>query len=186
MTSPPPLHQISLTISPTTPQCPTLSTITMKHHIGLRCNVCHHGVKTITLKKTKEIIVDFRRNGQQNHFPLFIDGEAVERVCNIKYLGVNISEDLSGSINISSAVGKAQQHLYYLRKLRSAQITKRLMVNIYNCAISRVLTLRFSSCTKADQQTLQRAVKTAGKITGAISAIYTTHCLRSGWSEDHT
>lgn len=135
---------------------------------------------------TKESIVDFRRNEQQNHFPLFIHGEAVERMCNIKYLGVNISEDLSGSINIASAVGKAQQHLYYLKKSRSAQITKQLMVNFYNRAISRVLTERFSSCTKADQQTLQRVVKTAGRITGAISAIYATHCLSSGWSEDHT
>ncbi|KAM3591016.1 uncharacterized protein V6R79_020749 [Siganus canaliculatus] len=40
----------------------------------------------------------------------------------------------------------------------------------------------FSSCTKADQQALQRVVKTAGRIIGTslteISTIYSTCCLR--------
>lgn len=102
-----------------------------------------------------------------------------------KYLGVNISEDLSWSINTSSAVRKAQQRLYYPRKLRGAQIPKRLMVNL-SCAISSVLTYGFLvwlfSCTKADQQARQQVVKAAGRITGAtfpeISAIYATRCLR--------
>lgn len=102
-----------------------------------------------------------------------------------KYLGVSISEDLSWSINTSSAVRKAQQRLYYSRKLRGAQIPKRLMVNL-SCAISSVLTYGFLvwsfSCTKADQQACQQVVKAAGRITGAtfpeISAIYATRCLR--------
>ena len=97
-----------------------------------------------------------------------------------------MTEDLSWGTHTALAVGKAQQRLYYLRKLRSAKIPEPLMVNFYHCAISSVLTygllVWFSSFTKAGQQALQRVVKTAGRIIGTtlpeISTIYATRCLR--------
>lgn len=111
------------------------------------------------------MIVDPRRRRQNNHPPLSIGNEAVERVTHFKFLGVTITEDLSWGINTASAIGKAQQRLYYLRQLKRAGIPKQLMVNFYNCAISSVLTygflVWFSSCTKAEQHALQRVVKTA-------------------------
>ena len=126
----------------------------------------------LNIKKTKEIIVDPRKKKQNNHLPLSIGSEAVERVAHFRFLGVTITEDLSWGINTASAVGKAQQRLYYLRQLKNAGIQKQLMANFYNCAISSVLTygflVWFSSCTKAEQQALQRVVKTAGKIMGTI------------------
>ncbi len=93
---------------------------------------------------------------------------------------------MSWGTNTASVVGKAQQRLYYLRKLKSAKIPRQLMVNFYNCAISSVLSygflVWFSSCTKADQQALQRVVRTAGRIIGTtlpeMSTIFTTRCLR--------
>ena len=139
----------------------------------------------LNAKKTKEIIIDFRKNSH-NHQPLSIGNEEVERVPSFKFLGVTLSEDLSWSANTTLAVGKAQKRLYFLRKLRSAKISKQLMVNFYNCAISSILTygllVWFSSCTKAEQQVLQRVVKTVGKIIGTtlpeISTIFTTRCRR--------
>lgn len=89
--------------------------------------------------------MDFCRNRQQNHSLLSNGSEVVERVSNFKYLELNVTEDLSWSINTFSAVGKAQQGLYYLKKLRSAHIL--LMVNFHNCAISSVLTyVLYFSC----------------------------------------
>uniref|UniRef100_A0AAX7V411 Alkylated DNA repair protein AlkB homologue 8 N-terminal domain-containing protein n=1 Tax=Astatotilapia calliptera TaxID=8154 RepID=A0AAX7V411_ASTCA len=93
---------------------------------------------------------------------------------------------LSWGNHITSVVRKAQQRLYYLRRLRSAHIPRSLMLNFYNCAISSVLTygflVWFPSCTKADQQALQRVVKEAGRIIGTslpeISNIFPTRCLR--------
>lgn len=139
----------------------------------------------LNIKKTKEIIVDFRKNKPKHHRPLTIGSVVVERVSSFKFLGVTMAEDLSWSNHIASAVGKAQQRLFYLRKLRSYHIPRPLLVNFYSCAISSVLTygllVWFSSSTKADQQALQRVVKTAGKITGTplpeISTIYNTRCL---------
>lgn len=76
------------------------------------------------------------------------------RVSSFKFLGVTVAEDLSWGSHIALAMRKAQQHLDYLRKLRSTHIPRPLMVNFYNCAISRILTygflLWFTSCTKVD------------------------------------
>ena len=88
--------------------------------------------------------------------------------------------------NTTLAVGKAQKRLYFLRKLRSAQIPKQLMVNFYNCAISSILTygflVWFSSCTKANQQAVQRVIRTAERIIGIslpdANTLFTTRCLR--------
>ncbi len=56
------------------------------------------------------------------------------------------------------------------------------MVNFYYCAISGVLSYGFLVWFKADQQALQRVVRTAGRIIGntlpEMSTIFTTRCLR--------
>lgn len=49
-------------------------------------------------------------------------GEVVERVTNCKFLGVTVAEDLSWGINTASTIGKAQQRLFYLRKVKSAKL----------------------------------------------------------------
>ena len=156
---------------------------------------CGNNNLLLNTKKTKEIIIDFRRSRPQNHRPLSIGLEVVERVSSFKFLGVTVAEDLSWGTHIASAVGKAQQRLYYLRKLRSSHIPRPLMVNFYNCAVSSVLTygflVWFSNATQADQQALQRVVRSAGKITGTtlpeITDIYNVRCLKRarGILRDH-
>ncbi|KAK7929457.1 hypothetical protein WMY93_005852 [Mugilogobius chulae] len=88
---------------------------------------CHNNNLVLNTKKTKEIVVDFRRRGHTDHQPLFIGKDVVERVQSFKFLGVTVTEDLSWGDHISKAVGKAQQRLYYLRKLKSAHISRPLM-----------------------------------------------------------
>ncbi len=44
--------------------------------------------------------------------PLMISGTPVERVSSFKYLGVNISEDLTWTAHIQTQVKKARQRLY--------------------------------------------------------------------------
>ncbi|MCI4395132.1 hypothetical protein PGIGA_G00176930 [Pangasianodon gigas] len=67
------------------------------------------------------MVVDFRRS-QSNHSPLNIDGSSVEIVKNIKFLGVHLTENLNWSLNTSSISKKAQQRLYFLRRLRKAHL----------------------------------------------------------------
>jgi len=71
--------------------------------------------------KTKEIIMDFRRK-RTELLPLHISGERVERVHMFRFLGVQISDDLSWTHNITAVIKKAQQRLHFLRVLRSKKI----------------------------------------------------------------
>ena len=73
----------------------------------------------LNVSKTKEIVVDFRK-GHTEHPPLTIEGAAVERVSSTKFLGVHIIEDLSWTTNSASLEKKAQERLYFLRKLKRA------------------------------------------------------------------
>ena len=60
--------------------------------------------------KTKEMILDFRRRQKPSvHHPITINGETVEVVQNIKYLGVNISHDLTWTINTMVTAKKGFQ-----------------------------------------------------------------------------
>ncbi|KAK0145307.1 hypothetical protein N1851_015800 [Merluccius polli] len=133
--------------------------------------------------KTKEVIIDFHMARHLSHSPLLIGGEEVS---NFKFLGVTVADDLSWRTNITSDVGKAQQRLFYLRKLKRAKLPQGLMVNFHHCAVESVLTygllVWFSSCTRAEKETLHRVVKAAGRIIGKslpeISTVFTSRCLR--------
>lgn len=85
-----------------------------REEIELLAGWCKKYDLALNIKKTKEIIVDFRKPNHPGHSPLYINGEAVDRVNSFKFLGLTVSEDLSWGSNITSAVGKAQQRLFYL------------------------------------------------------------------------
>ena len=55
---------------------------------------CRENNPVLNVDKTKETIVDFG-SSQPDHAPLSISGRTVERVENIKFLRVQISQDLS-------------------------------------------------------------------------------------------
>ncbi|KAI4901454.1 hypothetical protein NFI96_022824 [Prochilodus magdalenae] len=76
---------------------------------------CRKNNLCINIKKTKEMIVDFRR-GRHAHLPLHVGGSAVEVVSSYRYLGVHLSNNLTWSNNTSSLVRKAHQRLYFLRR----------------------------------------------------------------------
>ncbi len=71
----------------------------------------------------KEVIIDFRRTNGREHLPLHIHGEVVARVENIKFLGVNMSKQLSWTTNTASLVKNTQMRLFFLRKLKKATET---------------------------------------------------------------
>ncbi|KAK3562698.1 hypothetical protein QTP86_005317 [Hemibagrus guttatus] len=77
---------------------------------------CKSNNLSLNVEKTKEMVVDFRR-AQSDRSPLNINGSNVEIVKSTKFLGVHLAEDLTWSLNTSSITKKAQQHLYFLRRL---------------------------------------------------------------------
>ncbi|KAI3352930.1 hypothetical protein L3Q82_019493 [Scortum barcoo] len=102
---------------------------------------CRQNNLCINVKKTKEMIVDFRR-GRHLPSPLYIGGTAVEVVSSFRYLGVHISDDLTWSKNTSCLIRKAHQRLYFLRRLRRAGLGSSVLTSFYRCVVESVL----SSC----------------------------------------
>ncbi|KAI3352120.1 hypothetical protein L3Q82_020931, partial [Scortum barcoo] len=93
-----------------------LTTLGLSFHPGW----CRQNNLCINVKKTKEMIVDFRR-GRLLLPSLYIDWAVVEVVSSFRYLGVHISDDLTWSNNNSCLIRKAHhQRLYFLRRLRRA------------------------------------------------------------------
>ncbi len=128
---------------------------------------CEDNNLTLNMDKTKEMIVDMRKE-RRTHQPLFIRELEVERVSSFNYLVVHISEDLTWTLNTTQLVKKAQQRLYFLRRLRKFGISPKILNNFYSCVVESVLTscitVWYGSTTVRDRKRLQRVVKTAEKI----------------------
>ena len=86
------------------------------------------------------MILDFRwRPKPFVHHPITIDGEMVEVVLNIRYLGVNIRYDLTWTVNITPTAKKRLQRLPSLRSLKRAGLPQQLLVSFYRSVRSHIL-----------------------------------------------
>ncbi len=101
---------------------------------------CQDNCLSLNVSKTKELIVDFRKRQQRPYTPLMVSGTPVERVGSFKYLGVNISEDLTWTAHIQTQVKKARQRPYQLRQVRKSRVSPAILKTFYSGAIESVLT----------------------------------------------
>ncbi len=145
---------------------------------------CQDNCLSLNVSKTKELIVDFRKRQQRPYTTLMISGTPVERVSSFKYLGVNISEDLTWTAHIQTQVKKARQRLYHLRQLRKFRVSPAILKTFYSGAIESVLTqcisVWYSNATNQDRKALQRVVRLAERISGSalpsLQDIYLKRC----------
>ena len=75
-------------------------------------NWCKIHFLKLNVKKTKEIIFDFRTK-DNNHETVNIAGEMVERVGKYKYLGVTFDENLSWKEHTYKVQTKLNQRMYF-------------------------------------------------------------------------
>ncbi|KAI4874104.1 hypothetical protein NFI96_018126, partial [Prochilodus magdalenae] len=141
---------------------------------------CRKNNLCINVKKTKEMIVDFRR-GRHAHLPLHVGGSAVEVVSSYRYLGVHLSNNLTWSNNTSSLVRKAHQRLYFLRRLRRAGLGSPVLTSFYRCVVKSVLCSSINvwhgSCSAADRKALQRVVKAAQRFRVSATGLLSVYRL---------
>ncbi len=147
---------------------------------------CQDNCLSLNVSKTKELIVDFRKRHLLPYTPLMISGTPVERVSSFKYLGVNISEDLTWTTHIQTQVKKARQRLYHLRQLRKCRVSPSILKTFYSGTIESVLTrcisVWYGNSSSQDCKALQRVVRLAERISGSalpsLQDIY-LKCCRS-------
>lgn len=105
-----------------------------------------------------------------------------------KYLGVQISQDLTWSHHTATLVKKAHQCLYHLRRLRDFKLPLRVLQHFYTCTIESILsgniTTWMGNTTQRDQQALMRVVRSAEKLIWTplsnLQDIYTDLCRVRG------
>ncbi len=131
---------------------------------------------SLNVSKTKELIMDFRKRPQRPYTPLMISGTPVERVSSFKYLGVNLSEDLTWTAHIQTQVKKARQRPYHLRQLRKFRVSPAILKTFYSGAIESVLTqcisLWYGNASNQDC----KALRLAGYALPSLQDIYLKRC----------
>ncbi len=101
-----------------------------------------------------------------------------------KYLGVNISEDLTWTAHIQTQVKKARQRLYHLQQLRKFRVSPAILKTFYSGAIEIILTqfisVWYGNISNQDYKALQRVVRIAERISGSalpsLQDIYLKRC----------
>ena len=115
------------------------------------------------------MILDFRKK-KTEILPLTIHGNEIEIVEEFKFLGTTISHDLKWEKNTDRIVKKAQQRLYFLRRLKKFGVHSYILFQFYRAVIESVLTFSivvwYSSTSEKERTKLNKIVRTASRIIG--------------------
>ena len=140
-----------------------------RHQINTLVDWCQANNLELNGNKTKEMVVDFRRH-KTPLSPVVVNGEAIETVPHFKLLGSILSSDLGWEENTTTIVRKAQQRLYFLRRLKGFGLGPQILLQFYRAVIESVLTFSitvwYGSTTVKEKTRLDRVVKTASRIIG--------------------
>ena len=119
--------------------------------------------------KTKEMVVDFRRT-RVHPVPVAVKGDCVEVVHTYKYLGVQLDDKLDWTVNTDALCRKGQSRLYFLRRLASFNICKKLLQIFYQSVVASALMYAVvcwgGSLKKKDAARLDKLVRKAGSVVG--------------------
>ena len=109
----------------------------------------------LNVSKTKEMCIDFRKN-QRCPKPVYIKGEAVERVDTYKYLGVVFDNKLNWKENINFVLKNVNWRMYCMRKLRSFGVNSDMLVTFYKSVICIIIIMFGSVCWGGNISKLDR------------------------------
>ncbi len=110
----------------------------------------------------------------------------MERVSSFKFLGTNISEDLTWSLKHTVPHKKVERRPYFLRTLRKINLSQQLLMSFYRCTIKSVFThgilMWYGNSSAVNKKALQRVLKAVQTINNkklsSLKDIYTSHCLQ--------
>ena len=126
------------------------------------------------------MIVDYRKR-RTEHAPILIDGAVVEQVESFKFLGVHITNKLEWPKHTKTAVKRARQSLFPLRRLKTFGMGPQILKRFYSyieSILTGCITAWYGNCLASDHKALQRVVCTAQYIVYGlyIAALLLFYC----------
>ena len=106
------------------------------------CNWCKENYLDLNVNKTKEMLIDFRKNPVTVP-DVMIDDKCVERVNEYKYLGMIVDDKLVFDINVSKIHKNCQSRIFCLQKLRNIGVDPVILETYYRCCVESLLTTTF-------------------------------------------
>ena len=155
-------------------------------------NWCGEHNLLLNVKKTKELIFDFRINTTPRT-PIVINDSPVDICESIKYLGVTFDNKLKWSNHISHLISKCKQRLYFLRVLNSFHVNQDLLHLFYTTMVQSVLCYNlvswWSVASSGDKISINRIRRQASKITRTnlplVDVLYTNQVVNKvKWIKD--
>ena len=148
---------------------------------------CSSNFLHLNIKKTKEVIFDFR-TGAHAHQEIVIGGEEVVIVDEYKYLGTTIDSKLTWNSNTHVIYKKGQQRLHFMRRLRQYNVEKNVMTLFHRSFVESALTFCFvswyGSLSLVNKNKLHKIINVSSKIAGvrfdSMTSMYETRVLRKG------
>ncbi len=99
---------------------------------------CHTNHLQLNTSKTKELVIDFGKSRPRPQ-PVQIEGVEVEAVDSYKYLRLWLDNKLDWTSNTNHLYSKGQSRLYFLRRLRSFNICRKLLWMFYQSVVASIL-----------------------------------------------
>ncbi|TWW64613.1 hypothetical protein D4764_22G0002600 [Takifugu flavidus] len=150
---------------------------TYRREVARLVSWCGHNNLQLNAQKTVEMIVDFRKVTAPLP-PLALMDSPITIADSFRFLGTTITRDLKWEPTISSLIKKAQQRMFFLRKLRKLKLPPRMLEQLYTAIIESTLlhhplsiltssiTVWFAGATVRDRLRLQRVARAAEKVMG--------------------
>ncbi|KAK0144738.1 putative RNA-directed DNA polymerase from transposon BS [Merluccius polli] len=130
---------------------------------------CHANHLQLNTSKTKELVIDFGKSRPPPQL-VQIEGADVEVVSSYRYLGLVLDNKLDWSKNTDHLYRKGQSRLYFLRRLRSFNICRKLLWMFYQSVVASVLFYAVvcwgGSTSKRDSSRLDKLIRRAGSVVG--------------------
>ena len=141
-----------------------------KNEISDFVNWCDMNYLDLNVGKTKEMIIDFRKENKVDFEPIVIKDESVEKVSKYKYLGMVIDDKLSWKENCDYIYKRTQTRMFCLKKLRSFNVNSDILQIFYSSVISSIMSFGITcwggNMTETDKQRVNKQIRRAGRIVG--------------------
>jgi len=128
---------------------------------------CNDNYLELNVKKTKEMIVDFR-NVPVVHAPLCINTDVVECVHEYKYLGTIIDDKFNFNLNVANVYKKALSRMYFVRQLRKLNIEDKILDLFYSAIVQSVMSFSivcwFGNSNIQSKDKLNRIINNCAKL----------------------